>query len=344
MSVSGKTVYVGMSGGVDSSLSAALLKEQGFDVVGVFIKVWSPDWMPCTWPEERRDAMRVAARLKIPFRTLDLEEEYKRGVVDTMIAEYAAGRTPNPDVLCNKSVKFGGFLKWAREQGADFVATGHYAQIEERDGVFHLLRGADASKDQSYFLWMLNQEQLSHALFPVGGMTKAQVRAEAERRGIPVAEKKDSQGLCFIGHVDIKEFLSRYVETRPGDVVNEAGEVLGTHNGAILYTLGERVSVSAGRPVYVVSKNIEGNILVVAPRENIGEYARDEFFLRHVNWISDPINTSELAASFRYHQEPISCRVEDGTRVVTNVPLIAATGQSLVVWSGNRLVGGGVIA
>ena len=200
-------VYVGMSGGVDSSVSAALLLEQGYDVTGVFIKVWQPEWLEeqggCSWREDRLDAMRVCVHLGIPFRTLDLEETYKREVVDYMVSEYRAGRTPNPDVMCNRHVKFGGFFDWAMEQGADFVATGHYAQIQESGSKnLELRMGKDAGKDQSYFLWTLTQRELSRTIFPVGGMEKAETRTLARRFGLPVADKRDSQGLCFIGRVD----------------------------------------------------------------------------------------------------------------------------------------------
>lgn len=345
----GRTVYVGMSGGVDSSLSAALLKEQGFNVVGVFIKVWSPEWMPCTWPDERRDAMRVAAHLKIPFKTLDLESEYKRGVVDYMISEYSAGRTPNPDVLCNKEVKFGAFLSWALGEGADFVATGHYARVKRRGDVYQLLRGVDASKDQSYFLWTLTQKQLGSVLFPVGDFPKAQVRAEALRRGIPVAEKKDSQGLCFMGHVDIKEFLSRYIEVTPGSVLDEAGVRIGEHKGALMYTLGERHGFTItekdriSEPQYVVKKDVSLNTITVAPRSQTQSFAQRNFELLNSNWIVSP-EEKKYVASIRYHQEPLSCSVLGLTTIVFDEPITAAKGQSVVVYDGDLLVGGGVVA
>src|SRR3972149_2581934 len=200
-----KMVFVGLSGGVDSSVTAALLKEQGYEVVGVFIKTWQPDFIECTWPEERRDAMRVAAHLDIPFLTFDLEKEYKKEVGDYMVSEYRAGRTPNPDVMCNKEIKFGAFLQKALAMGADFVATGHYAEISQIRNVFSLKKSPDPSKDQSYFLWTLTQEQLAHILFPIGHFKKTEVRKLAKKFALPVAEKKDSQGICFLGDIDLKD-------------------------------------------------------------------------------------------------------------------------------------------
>ncbi len=213
-----KKVFVGLSGGVDSSVSAALLQSQGYDVFGVFIKVWQPDFYECTWKEDRLDAMRVCAKLNIPFYTLDLEKEYKKEVVDYMIEEYKNGRTPNPDVMCNKYIKFGGFFDWAMSQGADFVATGHYARLNKEH---ELVAGRDSNKDQSYFLWTLTKEQLSKTLFPVGDIEKTEVRKLAKKFGLPTAEKKDSQGLCFIGKVDMAEFLHHFIETKPGPVLND---------------------------------------------------------------------------------------------------------------------------
>ncbi|MEK7175242.1 MAG: tRNA 2-thiouridine(34) synthase MnmA, partial [Patescibacteria group bacterium] len=241
-----KIVFVGISGGVDSAVSAALLKEQGYDVVGVFIKTWHPDFLPCNEEEERRDAMRVAAHLDIPFLTFDFEEVYKKSVADYMIQEYKIGRTPNPDVMCNKEVKFGAFFERAISMGADFVAMGHYAQIsteventEVRPLEYPrsdlciltsvLKKGLDPSKDQSYFLWNLKQEQLSKILFPIGNLKKNEVRKLAKKFNLPVAQKKDSQGLCFLGAIDIKEFLKHYIKSKKGKVLNEKGEIIGFH-------------------------------------------------------------------------------------------------------------------
>ena len=235
-----KTVYLGLSGGVDSGVSAALLKERGYEVVGVFIKIWSPEWLGCTSREDRLDAMRVAAHLDIPFREIDLTEKYKKEVVDYMIHEYKIGRTPNPDVFCNKYIKFGVFFDWAISQGADFVATGHYARVKNENGVFKMLSGKDQNKDQSYFLWTLSQKQLSKTLFPVGDLEKTEVRTLAKGYKLPNAERKDSQGLCFVGPVDVKDFLAQYVPQKTGDVIDEKGNIIGTHQGAFFFTIGER--------------------------------------------------------------------------------------------------------
>ena len=264
----GRGVFVGLSGGVDSAVSAALLKKEGYAVTGVFIKAWTPEGYPCTWKEDRRSAMRVAAILDIPFITLDLEKEYKKEVVDYMVAEYKKGRTPNPDVMCNKEIKFGHFLKFGLKNGADFVATGHYAQTS---GEVVLMEGADKNKDQSYFLWTLTQKQLKHVLFPVGHLQKSEVRKLALKFGLPQATRKDSQGLCFLGQVDMKEFLGRYISPKKGDVLNRNKEIIGHHNGAIFFTIGERRGFTITKksdkevPLYVVAKDIKRNTVTVAP-------------------------------------------------------------------------------
>lgn len=274
----GRKVFVGMSGGVDSSVSAYLLKKQGYDVTGVFIKVWQPESTDCGWKDERRDAMRVAAVLDIPFLTLDFSDTYKLEVVDYMISEYRSGRTPNPDVMCNRHVKFGSFLNYAREQGIDYVATGHYVQnqFNQETGLYELAEGADSNKDQSYFLWTLTQDDLKHTLFPVGHLQKSDVRKIAEKAGLPVFDKKDSQGVCFIGHLNMKEFLKEYIETTPGDVLDENGVKIGSHEGAVLYTIGERHGFTLNHqsesnihePHFVVSKNISTNTITAVSKSH----------------------------------------------------------------------------
>jgi tRNA-specific 2-thiouridylase len=233
-------VFLGLSGGVDSAVSGALLKERGFEVTGVFIRIWSPEWLGCTSREDRLDAMRVAAHLGIAYREIDLTEKYKKEVVDYMIREYKVGRTPNPDVFCNKYIKFGVFFDWAITEGADFVATGHYARVENQKGIFKMLSGCDKSKDQSYFLWTLTQKQLSKTIFPVGDLKKSQVRALAKKYKLPNAGRKDSQGLCFVGPVDVKDFLATYAPQKKGNVLDEKGNVIGEHPGALFFTIGER--------------------------------------------------------------------------------------------------------
>jgi tRNA-specific 2-thiouridylase len=205
------TVFVGLSGGVDSAVSAALLKDAGHSVVGVFIKIWQPEFLECTWAKDRLDAMRVAAALGIPFREVDLSQEYKRDVVGEMIRSYSAGETPNPDVTCNRAIKFGAFASWAHDQGADAVATGHYARVRKTFGEAQLLRGVDSAKDQSYFLYQLSSRDLLRVMFPVGEMKKDAVRAKARRFNLPVAAKADSQGLCFVGDVSMRDFLKRFI-------------------------------------------------------------------------------------------------------------------------------------
>jgi len=367
-----------MSGGVDSSVSAALLKNEGHDVTGVFIKVWQPDWIECTWREDRRDAMRAAAHLDIPFVTLDLEKEYKKGVIDYMIAEYAAGRTPNPDVMCNKEVKFGAFYQWAMKNGGDAISTGHYAQITKsetlnpkqilnskskaRKGlIYSLLKGVDSNKDQSYFLWTLRQEQLGHILFPVGGMTKPEVRRLAKKFKLPNAEKKDSQGLCFIGHVDIQEFLSHYIENKPGKVVDGKGRDIGTHPGALFFTLGERHGflidsrhkTPNDEPYYVIGKNMDKNEVAVSQNRsgiiNAGSNPKALVTINSVNWIGEiPIVGTSVSVRTRYRQPLISAKIVKASADSASFELETNTdpitpGQSLVIYDGKKCLGGGVI-
>lgn len=350
-------VFIGLSGGVDSSVSAALLLEQGYDVVGVFMKVWQPDFIECTWREERRDAMRVAAHLNIPFLTFDLEQEYKQGVADYMISEYKAGRTPNPDVMCNKEVKFGAFLKKARAMGADYIATGHYAQntFDKKLGAFSMRKSADSEKDQTYFLWTLGQEELAYTLFPIGHLTKPEVRKLAKRFGLPTEQKKDSQGVCFLGKLDMKEFLGHYIPKKRGIVIDETGREIGTHDGAVFYTIGERhgfhidTSSTNEQAHYIVEKDIKKNTLTVStkPRDQFSESAK-EIKLESVRWSQGvvPDTKKKYMARLRYRQELASCRiqVEKAMCVVFDTPEIAASsGQSLVLYDDDICLGGGVI-
>lgn len=357
MSKKGK-VFVGMSGGVDSSVSAALLKEDGYDVVGVFIKVWQADFLPCTWREERRDAMRAAAHIGIPFLTLDLEQEYKDHVVDYMIREYTAGRVPNPDVMCNKYVKFGGFLEFAQKHGADFVATGHYARVLNKHGVYHLYTGVDTEKDQSYFLWTLTQKQLARILFPIGGLTKPEVRILAQKLGLPNATKKDSQGLCFMGPVDMAEFLKHYIACSNGDVLDESGNIIGEHDGAMLYTIGQRHGFSTQKttpsenPYFVINKDIPRNTITVAHQVAKQVEGRD-FKVEELNDISGVLKTknTDLSAQIRYRgaKYPIithSVNTDDRTltlQLLSSEQYIAP-GQSIVFYHNDECIGGGVIS
>ncbi|NTV44145.1 MAG: tRNA 2-thiouridine(34) synthase MnmA [Candidatus Yonathbacteria bacterium] len=364
------SIFVGLSGGVDSSVSAALLKEAGYDVTGVFIRVWSPEWMACTQKDDEKSARAVAEYLNIPFRTLDLSETYKREIVDDMIATYTAGRVPNPDALCNRYIKFGGFLSWALEQGADMIATGHYARVEPVrrspcDRLFRpfgthderpvrLLRGSDTNKDQSYFLWTLGQHELKHALFPVGGYTKPEVRALAQVFGLPTAERKDSQGLCFIGHIDLKEFLGHYIEPKTGDVLDKDGRVIGHHDGAHLLTIGQRhgflvtAKTPDDTPYYVVAKNMTENTITVAHEPEKEPWETRDITITDMRWVGQsPIVGKQYTAQIRYRQKPVGCRVIDMSDTTTSVrfdaPILSVPGQSFVLYDGNICLGGGII-
>ena len=400
-----RKVFVGLSGGVDSSVSAALLKKAGYDVTGVFIRVWNGEhgtdaeqraWREfnfsgCTATDDRLDAMRVCAKLGVPFITLDLSKEYKKEVVDYMIREYRAGKTPNPDVMCNRYIKFGGFYEFARRNGADYVATGHYAriaQVESRkskirkvkpeqigsglyrlDGLYRLLTGLDSEKDQSYFLWTLKQEQLAHTLFPVGGMLKPEVRKLAKKFGLPTADKKDSQGLCFLGKIDVKEFLKQFIKTKKGDVLNDEGEVIGTHDGAMFFTLGERhhftvrtVKSRTGadltqtnadknqKPYYVVAKDVKKNTLTVShnPKRSVNGELRTTFEIKDVNWINgSPPAEAKILARIRYRQPLQEARftIYDlrFTIKFKEVQNGGDWGQSVVIYEDDVCLGGGII-
>jgi len=349
---------------VDSSVSCALLQKEGYEVTAVFIKTWHPDFLPCTWKEDRLDAMRVAAHLGIPFVTLDLEKEYKENVADYMIEEYKKGRTPNPDVMCNKNVKFGAFLKYALENGADFVATGHYSRIEKRkkkkeksDDGYELFAGVDKNKDQSYFLWTLTQKQLKHILFPIGDLEKSEVRKLAKKFGLSTAEKKDSQGVCFLGKLDMTEFLQNYEEKKRGDVLNEKGEIIGFHNGAIFHTLGSRHGFTIAKkgtneaPYFIIAKDILANTLTVANKEkgSLKGKGKQMVPLENVNWISGMAPDSEkiYTARTRYRAELFSCKISANGKE-TKIEFLepqepSAPGQSLVVYDDEECLGGGVI-
>ncbi len=350
-----KTVFVGLSGGVDSSVAALRLKNQGYNVVGVFIKVWHPDWLSCNWEAERLDAMRVAARLDIPFLTCDAEHAYKEGVANYFIQEYQAGRTPNPDVLCNKEVKFGAFLRFAEAKQADFIATGHYAQKIETEAGFELHRGNDTNKDQSYFLWTLTQKQLHHILLPVGDTKKETIRKEAQKAGLLTSFKKDSQGICFLGHIDIKEFLGHYTELTPGPVENERGDVIGQHDGALIYTIGQRhgftlhINTPDSHPHYVTAKNMTTNTIIVSTHPPKIDKTKD-ITLHSCNWILQPPKPGDvIEMQTRYRQTPfpvVCTSIEDTTAVFSPTQPIDATaqGQSAVGYQSQHCLGGGIIA
>jgi tRNA-specific 2-thiouridylase len=341
-------IFVGISGGVDSSVAALLLKEQGYDVQGIFVKTWSPDWLPCTWIEEKRDAMRICAALDIPFHFLDASDAYEHGVAEYMISEYKAGRTPNPDVLCNKVIKFGVMWQYAEAHGADSIATGHYSQI--KNGM--LCKAVDTAKDQSYFLWMIEKELLGKIQFPIGHLQKNEVRALAEQAGLFTASKKDSQGICFLGDIDMKEFLAHYIDQRPGKVINGKGEVVGDHDGVTFYTIGERhgfriTEKNTNRlPYYVVAKNITENVLIVSLSiKNIDSAASGTILirLRDTNWFSAIQSNKAHTAQIRYHGSLLPVTIVDDTTVALATDEVIPLGQSVVLYDGEIVLGGGVI-
>lgn len=337
-------VFVGISGGVDSSVAAYLLKKEGYDVHGVFVKTWSPEWLPCTWVDEKRDAMRVCATLDIPFHFLDAEEDYKRGVADYMIAEYRAGRTPNPDVLCNRVVKFGVMWDYVKSQGGETIATGHYAQTDGE----RLMKGLDKSKDQSYFLWMISKEELGHILFPIGHLQKEEVRQIAQKAKLFTSNKKDSQGICFLGDIDMRKFLEHYIEQKKGVVIDTEGTIVGEHDGIWFYTLGERHGFritkqsTDQKPYYVVEKRIEDNTLVVSHSPKLqNKSKKQKIILRDANWLET--SKGEIEAQIRYHGELIPAKVINDHTVELSYQGVIAEGQSLVLYQDSILVGGGVI-
>lgn len=351
-------VFVGISGGVDSSVSAALLKKAGYDVTGVFIKVWFPDWISsgCDPRVERRDAMRVCAELGIPFMTLDLEDVYKKEVVDYLIETYSKGETPNPDVMCNRYVKFGAFWDFARAHGADYIATGHYAQnIQTEQGTYELRAGSDAGKDQTYFLYTLTQKDLAHVLFPIGHLQKKEVRALATSYNLPTAQKKDSQGLCFLGDVSIKDLLSHYVDIQKGDVLDTKGSVIGEHEGALLYTLGQRHgfklhnTLSNSHSQYVVSKDIANNTITVSSTKSIPQ-SITTLTLENFTYTTSVPPSGDMVCRLRYRGTLLPCTLgdaHDSTAHITYTQDISnefpASGQSVVLYKDGVCLGGGII-
>lgn len=335
-------VFVGLSGGVDSAVSAALLQAAGYDVTGVFIRIALPGY-PCSAGEDQLEAMRVAAHLRIPFLAIDLSEEYKKQVFESAIKDFRKGRTPNPDALCNREIKFGLFFDWCMRQGADLVATGHYAQTKNG----RLYMGADAEKDQSYFLWAVPESKLHKTLFPVGGYTKPQVRRLAEKFSLPNAERKDSQGLCFLGPVSMDDMLRQELTLLPGDVLDEDGEVIGTHNGAPLYTLGQRhgfelsVQSPSAEPHYIVGKDLEFNTITVSTNRYPKDATETLVELEEENWLGST-EDGNAVARYRYRQKLIPA-IKKGSTVILQEPHFVPEGQSLVLYRGTECLGGGVI-
>ncbi len=344
-----KTVYVGMSGGVDSSVTAALLKQQGYDVMGVYMKNWTKDLpgMPCPWKDDFQDAKRVSVQLGIDFKVYDFQKEYHQKVVDYMIDEYKVGRTPNPDIMCNQEVKFRLFLDAALLDGADLIATGHYAQI--KNGELHVASNKD--KDQSYFLYRVTEEALTKSLMPVGEYkTKAEVRELATKLGLATADKKDSQGICFVGKVGIREFLEQYVTTESGAIIDQHGREIGQHDGAIFYTLGQRhgLSVGGGLPYYVIGKNMADNEVYVTTDLNDKNLWSKNLVLTDLHWINkEPDTGIDYMIRTRYRAALVSGKItlDAGRATIELVDEIRAItpGQSAVIYDGDRVVGGGIV-
>ena len=352
-------IIVGMSGGVDSSVSAWLLQQQGYDVEGLFMKNWEEDDTEeyCSASVDLADAEQVCARLGIRLHTVNFSAEYWDNVFEYFLHEYRSGRTPNPDVMCNREIKFKAFLDHARGLGASRIATGHYVRVRRQGERFELLRGLDANKDQSYFLYALDQQQIGHALFPVGELDKREVRDIARRQEFAVAAKKDSTGICFIGERKFRDFLQRFIPAQPGEIVDLDGATVGSHDGLMYYTIGQRQGLGIGglegageEPWYVVDKQLERNRLVVAQGHDHPRLFHSHCRVAQLHWISGVAEQAgfECSAKIRYRQCDSACRLQSvaGERAVIafDEPQRAATpGQALVLYDGERCLGGGVI-
>lgn len=350
MSPKNKKILVWLSGWVDSAVVAYLLREAGHEVSCGFMINYISDTEDCPTLVDMEEAKKVATYLGLPFHTFDFREEYEKRIVSYIYAWYEKGLTPNPDILCNNLVKFDCFLEEALEYGFDKIAMGHYARIQEEHGFFHLLKWVDPNKDQTYFLSRLNQFQLSHALFPIGHLEKSEVREIARQAGLPNAERKDSQGLCFIGKVSMKEFLEKRLEKKPGDIVDTEGNILGTHEGAFSYTIGQRrgIQVGWGPALFVVGKDIGRNTVTVGTESELELYSQKLTAIEW-HWTTEARNFPlQARAKIRYRQDDqdIEC-VQDGenrVRVRFSTPQRAITsGQTIVVYEGEELIASGII-
>ncbi len=353
-----KRVVVGMSGGVDSSVAAYLLKEQGYDVQCIFMKNWEDDDddFYCSSEEDYNDAVQVCDLLDLPLHAVNFSKEYRENVFKYFLEEYKSGRTPNPDVLCNKEIKFKFFMEYALELGAESIATGHYARINNSSKGFELLKGIDNNKDQSYFLYLLGQKELSKTLFPIGEMTKSEVRDLAIKIKLPNSKKRDSTGICFIGERDFKSFLKQYLPAQPGDIITSEGKVVGEHDGLMYYTLGQRKGIGVGgghgtteEPWYVVKKNIKRNLLVIGQGHDHPDLYSKNIKAGQLHWItSAPSIPIEYTAKIRYRQKDQKCTITEIQQGIANIiftenQFAPTPGQSIVFFIGEQCVGGGII-
>jgi tRNA-specific 2-thiouridylase len=351
-----KHIIVGLSGGVDSSVAAFLLKEQGYRVSAVFMKNWQAEaGQNCQASVDFADASKVCDTLQIELHSINCAQEYWAKVFSHFLAAYRAGHTPNPDILCNKEIKFTVFMEYAKQLGASHIATGHYAQIRLVDEQFQLLKAWDRTKDQSYFLYALNQHQLSNAIFPLGAMLKTDVRKLAKSLGLSTHDKKDSVGICFIGERNFKQFLSEYLPSQPGEIVNTTGDIIGKHDGLIFYTIGQRKGLHIGghnkylpEPWYVAAKDLANNRLIVAQRQQAILY-HSILQAKDIHWINTPPSLPlHCTAKIRYQQAEQACTVTrlntEIYQVVFTVPQQAVTaGQSVVFYQHDVCLGGGII-
>ncbi len=344
-----KKIFLGLSGGVDSSVSAALLKEQGYEVICVYMKNWSQDLpgMKCPWAEDLADAKRVATKLGLDFRVFDFEKDYKQKVVDYMLDEYKKGNTPNPDIMCNQEIKFKLFYEVAMEQGADLIATGHYAKVGESTPRLPrcLMRATDDNKDQTYFLYRISENIIPKVIFPVGDMDKPAVKALAAKIGLSVAKKPESMGVCFVGDANMRDFLAEFVETKPGKIIDiDSGEELGVHDGAIFYTLGQRhgLNIGLGLPHYVVKKDMEKNIVYVSQNLNslklwTNQVQLKDVILRHGD------DGRNIKARIRHRAPLVDADYQDGVLTFKDEQKSLTPGQSIVFYRDEVCLGGGII-
>ncbi len=346
-----KKVFIGLSGGVDSAVAASILIDQGYNVTGVFLKNWSGEdyglTSKCPWEEDLESARAVADFLGIELKVYNFEREYRELVIEDFFKQYALGNTPNPDVLCNKFIKFDLFLKRALDEGADYIATGHYAGTDQK----HLFKAKDSNKDQTYFLHQLTEYQLSHTIFPLGNLTKPEVRELAKKQGLPNFARKDSQGICFVGKVDIQEFLQQKLKPKEGKIVDlETGKEVGKHNGVWFYTIGQRQGLGIGgqaKPYFVAKKDVKANILYAVQGKENQLLTSDTYIVKDLHVINNSIEFSDLAGTIRYRgrQVPVTITKKgEGYEIkFADKQWAAAVGQSIVVYSGTICIGGGVI-